>query len=104
MFLILLICVGLPRLKGNRRTIIDTQKVIPIQQFKRQLTDTSDIVLTAMDCAPPTKKAMNYLAYGGVGKYFAYSGKLHNPNNCLYNLSYYLSLLFRSEMFKCAFS
>ena len=60
--------------RKKRRLVLDTFKVIPNAEFKQQLQDTSDIV-GKTDLAPASKKAMYYLTYGGVGKFFAYPGK-----------------------------
>lgn len=68
----------------KRRVVIDLLKVIPPLEFKRQLKDSSDTTLSLVDYAPPTKKAMHYSTYGGVGKFFAYPG--------LANLSCFLQM------------
>lgn len=80
---------ALPRRK--RRCFIDPVKVIPPSEFKQQLLDTSDIVQKKMESTPPTKKAMYYLAYGGVGKFFAYPGtskkkSLINTSGCNFKI------------------
>lgn len=54
---------------------IDTVKSIPTQQFKNQLSNTLDITQAFVEYAPPTKEAMNYVSYEGVGKYFANPGR-----------------------------
>lgn len=68
--------VSIPIVARKRRLIIDTLKQIPIPEFKRQLINTKDIVLSRSDLAPGSKQAMKCLEESGISQLFASPGTL----------------------------